>query len=521
MNAVTAGMIVVEGGPVIQDILDFTMEVKKNNHSRVRIKGTVPEETGMLPAFKSLVGNVLNIFVTDDKKTQLFCGFLYDLQISRMGNLYVAEIEGVSSTEALDRERKCRSFQDTEMTYKEMVKEVLADTAGAQVIFLAEDKKIGAPVYQYQETDWEFLKRIASHLGTSLLPAEISPKPALYFGLHNGKERKEEDFSIEKVWFDRSYYHFLRRAEQKRKAAFICRTLTSYRKWEIGDRVSIGGTAGSVIIGICGRLQNGLLVWKYTAGGAEAFGMPGYENEAIAGVSLPGTVLETRGESIKVWLDIDREQSVEKAFYYPWIPETGSFMYCMPEVGERVLITFDDERGNARGSCCIRGNGTGNRETQDPSEKYFTTAEKKRLYLLPEKMGMTDLQQSTPLRMELNDRSGIRIESQHKISLLAKQGIRLQAETVTFRAPQEISVIRRDIAEPTVLNLCNGFDCIGKFGKICMEDDGNGEFPIIMPGGEAYDISGAEEAVTASTPRMAGRTKLERQITGTKVDTAG
>lgn len=30
------------------------------------------------------------------------------------------------------------------------------------------------------------------------------------------------------------------------------------------------------------------------------------------------------------------------------MPETGNLMYCMPEAGERITISFDDGEGTAR-----------------------------------------------------------------------------------------------------------------------------------------------------------------------------
>ena len=52
-----------------------------------------------------------------------------------MGNGYMAVVEGVTATVLLDREEKCRSFQNVDMTCRELVRTVLADTPGAAVIF--------------------------------------------------------------------------------------------------------------------------------------------------------------------------------------------------------------------------------------------------------------------------------------------------------------------------------------------------------------------------------------------------
>ncbi len=518
MGAVTAGMIRVECGFVLHDILDFEIWESRNIHTTVRIRGTLSEETGQSPVLQRLEGNPLSVYTENgEKRDSVFCGFIRTLQISREGNGYMAELEGISGTELLDREKKSRSFQDTGMTYKELVRTVLTDTSGAQVIFHIEDRVIGAPVYQYQETDWEFLKRTASHLNTSLLPAAVLPKPEFHFGLPEGKEQKGETAQVTKIWSDLSCCRKREDPYQMLKGRFLCRETSGYERWKVGDRVILDGR-NLVVVGTAGKLENGLLVWRCTVSEPEAFGTARYENRALAGVSLVGTVLETKGESVRVKLDIDREQRADRAYWYPWMPETGNVMYCMPEKGERIAITFDDEQGNARGSRSLRRNGSGHGEMQDVSRRYFTTAKNKRMYLLPSGLGFTDLAQKESLKLELDDTAGVSLESGKNISILAEDGVWLYGSRVSLDAPKEISLVRRDLTSPTVINMCNGFDSVGKFGKVQMEGRKAEDFPAISSDEGSYDLSGEERRIMASTPVLAGTTELERRVTGTKVD---
>lgn len=517
MRAVTAGMIRVECGFAFHDILDFEIREDRNIHTTVRIRGTLSEETGQSPVLQRLEGKPLSVH-TDDRENQepVFCGFIRTLQISREGNWNMAELEGISGTELLDREKKSRSFQDTSMTYKELVRAVLSDTPGAQVIFHMEDRAIGAPVYQYEETDWEFLKRTASHLNTSLLAVSIQPKPEFHFGLPKGKKQKEEAVQITKIWSDMTCCRKGKDPDQILKSRCLCRETSGYERWRAGDRITLAGRSLAVVKA-AGKLESGLLVWRCTVSEPAAFGAVRYENRAIAGVSLAGTVLETRGESVRVKLDIDREQRADRAYWYPWMPETGNIMYCMPEKGERIAITFDDEQGNARGSRSLRKNGSGHGEMKDVSGRYFTSAKDKRMYLLPSGLGFTDLEQKEPLKLGLDDAAGVSLESGKNISILAEEGVWLQGDRISVDAPQEISLVRRDLVNPTVINMCNGFDSVGKFGKVQMEGGKAESFPEVSSGAESYDLSGEERRIMASTPVLAGTAELERRVTGTKV----
>lgn len=523
MNAVTSGNLIISSKLNISDIREFDLEIEKNCHTVAKITGFVPAETGQSPVFQNLEGSSVTVSVADEDGKEavppIFCGFMKNVEIWQEGNGYKARIEAVSPTVLLDLEEKSRSFQKIDMTYEELVRSVLSDTEKAGVIFRIEDRKIGKPIYQYRETDWEFLKRIAAQLGTSLLPEGVSLKPELYFGLPLGDPAEEKGVRPERTWFDKEYYTYYRGQYQFSKLQFICYEISSYESWKPGNHILMFDGRETVVLSKRCRLENGLLVYHYTVGSPHAFGTAGYDNPKMSGVSLVGTVLETKQESVRVKLDIDGEQPSDEGYWYPWMPETGNLMYCMPETGERITITFDDGEGIARASSSIRKNGTGNGEMGDPSKRYFTTSKDKRMYLLPDSLGFVDMKQKVPLKVEIHDRTGAEIESSREVTVLARKGLWLKGSRVSFQAPQEISIVRKNILSPTVINICNGFDSIGKFGKVKMEGSKHTGFPVFKSlDSKKYDISGAENAVMASTPCSAGSTGLERQITGTKVD---
>ncbi|MDF2889014.1 MAG: hypothetical protein K0R23_3399, partial [Lacrimispora sp.] len=209
MNAVTSGNLIINSVLNINEVFEFEIDTKKNCHTLAKLKGYVSEDIGVSSNLQKLEGSSISVMGIDEDGNEMrppvFCGLINNVLIWQEGNGYIAEIDAVSPTELLDREEKCRSFQNIDMTYKELVRRVLADTANTEVIFHIEDRKIGAPVYQYKETDWEFLKRIAGQLGTSLLPGGVSIKPELYFGLPRGESREGKEARKEKTWFDQSY----------------------------------------------------------------------------------------------------------------------------------------------------------------------------------------------------------------------------------------------------------------------------------------------------------------------------
>lgn len=110
---------------------------------------------------------------------------------------------------------------------------------------------------------------------------------------------------------------------------------------------------------------------------------------------LPAAVLDVKEEQVKVKFDMDLTQSEESAYWYPWQPDMGNLAYCMPEKGERVYIHIGNAAGGRdRAVCGVRRNGKGNPELKN-THWYFTTKDKKRLYLEPDAMGFRDMKQKS------------------------------------------------------------------------------------------------------------------------------
>ena len=67
-------------------------------------------------------------------------------------------------------EKKNRSFQNKQKTYVSLENEIMEVYSKAMISDVASKKKeLGKFIVQYQETDWEFLKRLASHFHTGLV----------------------------------------------------------------------------------------------------------------------------------------------------------------------------------------------------------------------------------------------------------------------------------------------------------------------------------------------------------------
>ncbi len=131
------------------------------------------------------------------------------------GHLLTVLICGIGETAKMDREKKKQSFQKSEMTYGQVVQKIARNYQGSTVIWnIGDDKNIDKPLIQYEETDWEFLIRLCSHLHEVIVPDLRTGKLGLHFGMCMGREQnvylqldidEEERADFPWIWANLSY----------------------------------------------------------------------------------------------------------------------------------------------------------------------------------------------------------------------------------------------------------------------------------------------------------------------------
>lgn len=83
----------------------------------------------------------------------------------------------------MDQEQHSCSFQDVNMTYKQLVKAILSEYPEAEVSYSIPDVPIKEIAVQYRETDWQFLKRMLSMLHAPLACNPAGETIQLYAGV--------------------------------------------------------------------------------------------------------------------------------------------------------------------------------------------------------------------------------------------------------------------------------------------------------------------------------------------------
>ena len=96
--------------------------------------------------------------------TVIFRGILENLEVTSQHDYVICQGTIVSGSILMDTTPRCRSFQNPDMTWGQILETVIQAYPHGFLLKNCRniDKSIGRPIIQYQETDWEFLNRIAS-----------------------------------------------------------------------------------------------------------------------------------------------------------------------------------------------------------------------------------------------------------------------------------------------------------------------------------------------------------------------
>ncbi|MCX7749287.1 MAG: DUF6531 domain-containing protein, partial [Clostridia bacterium] len=423
----------------IKIISDMKIEHKLNQHAVLQISGVLDEAVNFNSAINASVDDEIHVFEAGENSKTIFKGLVTSVETKKVNGVYYIEIQGISGSFRLDIKKKSRSFQDIEMEYPDLIQGILKDYPKNDLIkTIGEGVKIGEPILQYKETDWELIKRLASRF-TSIIASDISDTGTkICFGFPKGKSYKAHDNT--RYTANKDIDAFMK---AKGSGADVSINDFFYYEIERGEQYHIGDeiifrNKNVVISGIAAFIEKGIFKYRYRLSMKEAIYTPAIYNEQIKGISLGGKVLDTKGELVKLHLDIDSSQPQDKAYWFPFIPPTGNVMYCMPQKGTYASLYFPDATGNnAKVLGCVRKNGGSCQKTSDPNTRYFGTEHGSELEMSPKALNIVG-DSKEPLKVCFEDEKGISIVSHKKLSFNAEQDI-------SITTPQHIKINAKDL----------------------------------------------------------------------------
>lgn len=427
----------MSGALNIEHLTALKLHIGVNAHGWATVEGEAGENA-LEQLSGALAGREQHILTLDEFGTEkcLFAGVIHNAELVRVGGYNLFHVELLSGTCLMDREVRSRSFQDVGRTYSHVAEQVCSEySGGAAICTVGEDKTLDQPVIQYRETDWEFLMRMASHCGSVLVPETHRGLPRLWFGFPDRSFTCEFPEDSYTSGISQRYYELGGSAAGYSKTDFFYYDVESLQLCDLGWHTVFKGQP-FIISEKYAILERGELIFTYRLGRPGLGWGKMLYNEKISGMTLLGEVLETSRETLKLKLDIDAGWNPGGPYPYTWRPETGNFMYCMPQVGTRVSLycpNYDEKAAITVN--CVRTNGSDCDRMSDPAKRSFVTEHGKEMNFYPDEMSLVGSAMASIWgNILVSDDEGISINSPKPIYVTAKEDVVMESPVLDAHA---------------------------------------------------------------------------------------
>ena len=420
---------------LIDDSINFESTIKASTDDKISIYEELEDEDNENKGDKSPV-NINEVNKRNSKR--LFYGIVQNIRTTNTDGVYYLEIEALTSSFELDIEEKSRSFQNANMTYDELIQIIVKDYPDYMYTqIIGKGQKIGKPLFQFRETDWCFLKRIASELKSELYCDVIEIYNLFYFGRPSLEVHEIEDMKRYKAckklqvfrnaggydagYNDTDYFYY----EIERKELF-----------NVGDNISFRDKKFYVNQYSAYAIKDEV-IYKYRLCRKNGVWQTKLYNSKLQGVSLEGKVIDRDGEKVKLHLNIDKEQNKDEATWFTFAPPTGEIMYCMPIIGTSARLYFPNESSEEPiVTGCVRNNGSSCQKTSDTTKRYLGTEHGSEIEMTPNALNVRGKE---PVSISFDDNVGVTITSHKKLTINANDDIIMKTpKNVTINATSQL-----------------------------------------------------------------------------------
>lgn len=334
-------------GLQVQTILSVHIEHRPGEHGRMELTADLGEQNEDFPIHET--GSGQNVVLYGDKagkQEPVFSGIITRLEVKSVGKSYHVILTAYTTSYLMDIAKKSRSFQDVSMTMGSLMSQIVQEYGGEAGILFA-DGAIGEIAVQYEETDWQFLKRMLSGWHIPIAGSEVRDKVCLYCGTAQIPERMSI-ISVEESCKDMdglSYWQEM--GEGVRDEDFIRYRIKLDNCIPLYAQVDYRGRS-LIVTEVEYRTVGSTLYEFVTLQKREGILQPPIYPMELVGTALEGTILNIKGEKVQIHLNIDDGYSSNDCYWFPFSTPSassdGSGWYCMPEKGDKVRIYFPSKK---------------------------------------------------------------------------------------------------------------------------------------------------------------------------------
>jgi len=326
----------------VVQILAVQLKQAMNEHNTLYVRALLNDEQGK--QYENQISQ--KKLVLRAQEQILFQGLVTDLRIAFKAGSYELEIHGISYSYLLDMTPNSRSFQDVKMTYEALMQTVMATYAGKIMDNSSNKATIDGLVLQYLETDWQFLKRLASHFNTGLICDSRFEQPMIHFGVAPTQALELTQFNYQVSKAVKLYQLLVKNGVQGlSEADFLRYEITTNQVANVGDRVKFLEQEFHVL-NCLSQVEQGIFTTQLVLSPLKGFAKLYQQHHEAAGCSFAGRVIDVQNTEVRVHLEMDPDQPVDTACWFAYSTvyssADGSGFYCMPELGDQVRLYVPD-----------------------------------------------------------------------------------------------------------------------------------------------------------------------------------
>lgn len=355
----TLGALKFNGFGEHNQIIKVTIKEQWNQHSVLMILIGMDDEGARAERGRFCVDRPVTLTQhIEGKQTIVFAGLINQARQYQQADVWYAEITADSYSSQLDRKKKNRSFQKESRSYGELLRYLLDEYDDADFLWNKQDQLINQFLLQYEETDWEFLKRILS-IGGLFAYSEIRMRGVkLFIGLTVGRAVHYLEGPIK--YNEKQRFHTTRKQQED-----MISNEMEYEVLGITEPMQLGETA--IFLGhewIVARkyscLKDGEWSYDYLLKPESSCVMKPIANPYFNGLAINGSVIAAKGDMVQLKLDTDIVNEEIECWHQKPVYYAGGKMgyHGAPELGDRMQLYLSGKDESNRYIIAAADSGT-------------------------------------------------------------------------------------------------------------------------------------------------------------------
>ena len=272
------------------------------------------------------------ITISDGENGTVFVGRIHELKLHQRGGVIYFELCAYSISLLLDCKPLKRVIQNQSRTYRRLLELVVEPYHAFFDGGTCLDSSFPSLLVQNQETDWEFIKRLASQMGKEVSLNSASEQVQFFVGLTGEKEE------LTNIRFWKKSYQF----ESGKEILYI----KTRKRYHPGYSLYFHGKWYYVKTCDCCLVQGEIAYCMELVQKTDGC-MASPDALAQEGIRLSAEVNEIKGNQIRLYFE---NEAFSESGEHPWFPyySEGNNEICfyMPTKGTRVEVLCTDLCGN-------------------------------------------------------------------------------------------------------------------------------------------------------------------------------